>query len=389
MVSARIPTDDRMLEMEEVEGLLTSPAKQRKASTTISMCDKAYCGRWGFCLFTIIAVVCVLFASDSENLRFWEGKGGDNVDNVEQKGPSPFVTTKEFATNPPVKSPAPIPSTVKPVPATNAPVDTPAPTPATAAPVDTPAPVPATAAPIATPAPVPATAAPIDTPAPVPATEPPVETPAPVPATEPPVETTAPVPATDAPVENPGTQLTLEDAGATSFPKPDQIVRLARPGAEEQQVELAKEWGKWEFSDPKADSRPKVDYCAEYPNRDIPRSKFPKDAWQTDKEYLEKFLEEGLKLVDRSMEAILAEYGKGKKDKPDEDFLKRSEMFQLSFLNFTNGDQPNGGKNPQENGGWVSQRSFEGLKRRLWHALITNDSFNVILGGHSAAAGHG
>ena len=351
MASARIPTDDRMLEMEEVEGLLSSPAKHRKATSAISLCDKSCCGRWCLCLVTVIVIVCFLFASDVENLRFWEGKGGENVDDVEQKSPStPLAFTQELATNPPLESRAPTPSTVNSEPATNDPVETPAP---------------------------------------VPATEPPVETPAPVPATEPPVETPDPVPATDATVQNPGTQLTLEDAGAASFPKPDQIVRPTRPGAEEQQVELAKEWGKWEFSDPKADSRPKDDYCAEYPNRDIPRANFPKDAWQTDKEYLEKFLDEGLKLVDRAIEAILAEYGKGKKDKPDEDFLKRSEMFQLNLLNLTNGDSPTGGKNLQQNGGWMTQRSFEGLKRRLWHALMTNDSFSVILGGHSAAAGHG
>eukprot|EP00957_Ditylum_brightwellii_P182403 13895085-Ditylum_brightwellii.AAC.1 len=42
-----------------------------------------------------------------------------------------------------------------------------------------------------------------------------------------------------------------------------------------------------------------------------------------------------------------------------------------------------------EGGGWTTKKSFEGLVRRLLHAMMTNDTFTVVLGGHSAAAGHG
>ena len=40
-------------------------------------------------------------------------------------------------------------------------------------------------------------------------------------------------------------------------------------------------------------------------------------------------------------------------------------------------------------GGWSTRKSLEGLKRRLIHAIMTEDTFVFALGGHSAAAGHG
>jgi hypothetical protein len=42
-----------------------------------------------------------------------------------------------------------------------------------------------------------------------------------------------------------------------------------------------------------------------------------------------------------------------------------------------------------DNGGWTTKKSWEGLKRRLLHAVMTEDSFVFAMGGHSAAAGHG
>eukprot|EP00540_Astrosyne_radiata_P017049 CAMPEP_0116846898 /NCGR_PEP_ID=MMETSP0418-20121206/14120_1 /TAXON_ID=1158023 /ORGANISM="Astrosyne radiata, Strain 13vi08-1A" /LENGTH=620 /DNA_ID=CAMNT_0004478255 /DNA_START=23 /DNA_END=1886 /DNA_ORIENTATION=- len=79
------------------------------------------------------------------------------------------------------------------------------------------------------------------------------------------------------------------------------------------------------------------------------------------------------------MEAILAEYGHGKSDEPGKDFNERAKMFNIDMLM----------KYLQPNGGWTTEGSFKGLVRRVLHALITNDTFTVVLGGHSAAAGHG
>ena len=38
---------------------------------------------------------------------------------------------------------------------------------------------------------------------------------------------------------------------------------------------------------------------------------------------------------------------------------------------------------------FYDEGSYEGMTRRLLHAMMTNGEFNVVLAGHSAAAGHG
>mmetsp|Transcript_12810 Transcript_12810/g.15007 ORF Transcript_12810/g.15007 Transcript_12810/m.15007 type:complete len:163 (+) Transcript_12810:2-490(+) len=43
----------------------------------------------------------------------------------------------------------------------------------------------------------------------------------------------------------------------------------------------------------------------------------------------------------------------------------------------------------RQGGGWTTKASFHALSKRLLHAMMTNDSFTVVMGGHSAAAGHG
>ena len=69
-------------------------------------------------------------------------------------------------------------------------------------------------------------------------------------------------------------------------------------------------WGSWTFIDSKKDTRPQTDYYQAYPNRDVPRKAFPPNSWQTDSEYLSQFLQQSIDLVERTQEAILAEYGK-------------------------------------------------------------------------------
>ena len=39
--------------------------------------------------------------------------------------------------------------------------------------------------------------------------------------------------------------------------------------------------------------------------------------------------------------------------------------------------------------GWTTKESLQGLSQRLLHAMMTNDKFTIVMGGHSSAAGHG
>lgn len=153
-------------------------------------------------------------------------------------------------------------------------------------------------------------------------------------------------------------------------------LRRARPY---EQSDLAQKWGKWTYVDPLASSRPENAFYDQFPNRDVPRTKFPSSAWQTDEKHLSKFLPEAMSLTDRALEAILSEYGRGKEDMPGQSFEVRSSPFQPKF----DGTQDGG------EGGMMPRKSFEGLQRRILHAIMTEDRFVVAMSGHSAAAGHG
>jgi hypothetical protein len=165
--------------------------------------------------------------------------------------------------------------------------------------------------------------------------------------------------------------------------------RRGQPMSEEDEKEMIEKWGSWTLVDDK--KRPTEDYYAAYPNRDIPRNEFPTNAWQTDSKYLQKFLPEAIKLIERTQEAILAEYGH-----TEGSWEERTEMFELEMFESLERSssyiiqKPEWRKDMEgERGGWSTFKSMEGLKRRLLHAIMTEDTFIVAMGGHSSAAGHG
>jgi hypothetical protein len=166
-------------------------------------------------------------------------------------------------------------------------------------------------------------------------------------------------------------------------PKTYAYRRRAQPYPTDMEEELISKWGQWKLDKPRPDLDLSPLYL-KYPNRDVPLSEFPAGAWQTDEAYLQEFLQEGIALVNRTMEAILAEYGKGQENMPGKDFNERSAMFRLTMYNTSD-------KFPASNanGGWTTESSWEGLKRRLLHSIMTEDSFVFAMSGHSSAAGHG
>ena len=158
--------------------------------------------------------------------------------------------------------------------------------------------------------------------------------------------------------------------------------------AEERKKAIIEKYGEWHFWDGEPETRPKDDYCAKYPNRDITENDFPDSAWQVDAVYANHFLNDAANLVSRAQEAMYDEYGHGK-PLPPEQMMARSKMMMLHKVDLTVDDaQP-----PDDyinNGGWTTDRSFRGLVRRLLHAVMTNDSFTVvILGDGPEASGVG
>ncbi|KAL3907096.1 MAG: hypothetical protein SGARI_003706 [Bacillariaceae sp.] len=150
--------------------------------------------------------------------------------------------------------------------------------------------------------------------------------------------------------------------------------RRGQPMSDEDRKAMVDKWGSWNLVDDK--KRPQDDFYAAYPNRDVPRDKFPKNAWQTDTDYLAKFVPEGLSMVNRAYNAILEEYGLS------EDDLKFFAL-EKNDDDFTIGK----GTECMKAGGCTTKKSWENLKRRLLHAVMTEDSFVFAMGGHSSAAG--
>ena len=98
-------------------------------------------------------------------------------------------------------------------------------------------------------------------------------------------------------------------------------VRTENPPSPEVLEEYKETFGTWQLDEsPSAFDRNA--FCRDYNHCDVPQDEFPTNSWQTDSDYLEKFLSEADKLVDRARNAILAEYGKS----PEE-----TEMFDLTY----------------------------------------------------------
>jgi hypothetical protein len=175
--------------------------------------------------------------------------------------------------------------------------------------------------------------------------------------------------------------------------------KYVRRALSERQTSTAASWGSWTFKDPSPSTRLSPDQfellVKGYPNRDIPRSAFPKNAWQVDEAYLKPWLEQGIALTERTIKTILAEYGHFDPDRDhaksmdeimaDEDETKNAYMFNLTMM--TGFGYPF--KRPYGNAGFASPSALRVMQRLLMHSIVTQDHFFITMGGHSSAAAHG
>lgn len=106
--------------------------------------------------------------------------------------------------------------------------------------------------------------------------------------------------------------------------------------------------------------------------------------------YVNHFLDAASNLLYRAEQAIYTEYGLLDPNlvKTEEEKVKLEKMFHLQMVDLENGEVPPDTRQ-NDKGGWTTKKSFEGLVRRLLHAMMTGDTFTVVMAGHSAAAGHG
>lgn len=157
----------------------------------------------------------------------------------------------------------------------------------------------------------------------------------------------------------------------------------------EKMKKVRQEWGAWDFRDPRDVDRPVPNY-SNAPNKDLPAKDFPADSWQADKEYVEKFLGEAKKLVGRIREGIYAEIGWPKTEN-DQTMQDREKFTKIHVWDRLECESQGDAQCGKETTGIASleKGAFDGLVKKLLHAMMTNDEFYAILGGHSAAAGHG
>ena len=132
------------------------------------------------------------------------------------------------------------------------------------------------------------------------------------------------------------------------------------------------------------------------PFLDLTESKFPEESWQADAVYANHFQDAAAKLVARAKEAIFATYHgygitnvqeTGEEDEAvtweleniDKRLQDRINMFitnqEVDLGTITSAEALDEfAPTWREKGGWTTTRSWDGLKRRLLHALMTNMS---------------
>lgn len=165
------------------------------------------------------------------------------------------------------------------------------------------------------------------------------------------------------------------------------------PLADENKAKALKEkWGGWNFWDDDEDERPTENFYEKYPNGDVPNDEFPEGAWQTDAVFVNHYLNDAGQLVERAMEAIYAEYGYSSEGMSEQDLTGRSrKIFSWLVSDGLNDPKIESSlkKGKSGSGGFIPRKSQDGLVRRLLHAMMTSGTFNVVLCGHSVAAGSG
>lgn len=170
---------------------------------------------------------------------------------------------------------------------------------------------------------------------------------------------------------------------ATIVPDP------THPISDKAKKEAKEKFGAWGFWDGDESMRPTDDYCAKAPNRDV--VEFPDTAWQNDAVFVNHYLNDAEQLVGRTMEAIFTEYGWGIDQWPADQkawvMKERLKMYHVEYVedeDFAKDDFTAPEKylkrGTHGSGGWSTKRSFDGLVRRLLHAMTTNDEFVVVLG---------
>lgn len=122
-------------------------------------------------------------------------------------------------------------------------------------------------------------------------------------------------------------------------------------------------------------------------------SDIPLDAWQRDKDYLTRFIQSSKDLVDRMKLAIYEEYGFGTKMFQSDDSLehivnRRRDEFKVVIedgLKVQQGQLVDKAEARIPASAFLNKSAWEGLVRKLLHAMMTNGEFYVVVAGNANA----
>jgi hypothetical protein len=160
--------------------------------------------------------------------------------------------------------------------------------------------------------------------------------------------------------------------------------------AEMQQV--ISKWGEWVPPDSSYVGMPQY---SKYPFRDIPSDEFPQYSWQLDENYLKDFLGQGKELIKRVKNGIYAEYGYDSSTLTGTDLQemrdKQDEIFSVLVYDYDENVKIVDGKAIDEQSGLpmpgiahMNTHAWEGLVRKLLHAVVTSDDFFVVTVGSAS-----
>lgn len=161
------------------------------------------------------------------------------------------------------------------------------------------------------------------------------------------------------------------------YDRPVEELKKEQEEFEKKLDQVRKEYGAWDFHDHAGKSIRPIPNFEKVPYRDMKNKDFPATSWQMDQRYVTDLISEGKKLIARMRKGLYAEYGWDE----SKDEKERDDAWNIEISDAQTPGQPGIG--------WMSTRAFNMLAKKLLHSMITNDEFYFILGGHSAAAGHG
>jgi len=164
------------------------------------------------------------------------------------------------------------------------------------------------------------------------------------------------------------------------YDKPKEFLQQEQESYIRKMKQIREDWGAWTDIEDTGD-RAVPDFRS-VPLRDLPNDAFPQNSWQTDPQYITRFIEEARALVTRVTESIFAEYGYPVKGLSKEEKEAVYQKFGVSLGAPTQNEERSGVA-------WLTEAAMDGLVRKLLHSMITNDDFYVVMAGHSAAAAHG